>query len=237
MWTRRVTKVKEFLRFCKLLNVRSLWIALCDLIIGIIIEFCLRMKKNGDFPSRFSAAVCYYLKGESIDTFDFFHLLLILSLTSLYAHNSFCLLCSFLIYVLLVLFFWNSVIEHKLRNGKRKMLLQWNCVSIVTVYVSHAHDNISKALHLRKIRQTATVNEILLPSPSLYSISAASACCSVLLLYFIQLNKFFAHIEWIKKGKKLNWIEFVHSRWFGDHKIKTVKLKIGGSSRKAFKVP
>lgn len=50
------------------------------------------------------------------------------------------------------------------------MLLQWNCVSIVTVYVSHAHDNISK--EQENIRQTATVNEILLLSPSLYSISA-----------------------------------------------------------------
>lgn len=120
---------------------------------------CLKMKKNGNFI--FCCSLLLFEKASPLthSIFSFFlllllqhHIIFFISLTSLYARNSFCLLLSHIYvnihFLLLLLFFWNSVIEHKLQEQRaarrEEMLLQLNCVSIVlskSEWDTHAHDN------------------------------------------------------------------------------------------------
>lgn len=95
-------------------------------------------KKNGNFQLHFFAAtVCCYLSKRVHWHIRF------LSLTSLYAHNSFCLLAPshVCVCVLLLLFFWNSVIEHKLqRKGDVIAIeLRINCSEQQRERKTHTH--------------------------------------------------------------------------------------------------
>lgn len=157
---------------------------------------CLKTKKKWKFSFYsilFSAAVCCYLRRRVHWHIRLFFLLSFLFFNKfICSQNSFCLmlLLSYIceLFLLSLLFFWNSVIEHKLQALRRDVIaieLRINCSDRERVRDTHAHDN------------KTTKRQLSMKFLLFYILLVLSS--------FLQLN-FFTYI--------LQGIEFVHSRWY-----------------------